>query len=254
MSTIERDSAVNEHTQNIRAGLITLKTKYGLHVDEYDYLDMSVDILRDIRNYGTAEYYAVVNADKEGNFKVPCNLTTIDAITATKQGLKQFKDRIEYKVENSYADDSYYTAKKISEYLEYDSFRPGLTRGNEKDGYISYHVKDNDIVMLGEYYANKSAVIAFTGISVDTEGYPMINRKQANALAANAGKFYILKNALHGNSKIAPLLEFFIKEAARLIQGASIPENITDNELETLMDAKVTFNRKTFGRPTKYSR
>lgn len=254
MSSIRRDVAIDEHVLNIRTGLTTLKTKYGIHVDEYDYLDISIDTLRDIRNYGTTEYFAVVTPDEEGNFPAPCNFDTIDAVVGLKQGLKQFKDRVEYKILNNYNNDSFYTARSISTELGWDYFRHGLTGIVNRDGYISYQLKDNKEIMVGKEYADKTIVVAFTGISVDAEGYPLINRKQANALAVVAGKFYTIKKGLRGDPKVMNMIEYFATESARLVQAASIPENITDNELEELMDAKVSFNRKTFGRPTKYSR
>lgn len=254
MNSIRRDSATDEHVLNIRTGLANLKTKYGIHVDEFDYIDIAVDTLRDIRNYGTTEYYAIVTTDKNGDIPAPCNFDTIDAVTALKQGLKQFKTRVEYKMLNNYGNDSFYTARNISDTLGWDNFRHGLTGIVNRDGYISYQLKDSKTIMLGEEHANKTIIVAFTGISVDEEGYPLINRKQANALAVVAGKFYTIKKGLRGDPKVMNMIEYFTAESARLVQAASIPENITDNELEELMNAKVSFNRKTFGRPTKYSR
>jgi len=254
MNNTRRDSAVNTHVLNIRTGLINMKTKYGLHVDEYDYLDIAVDVLRDIRHYGTSEYYAIVNTDEEGNFPLPCNVSMIDAVTGRKQGIKQFKDRIKYEMLDNYGNDHFFKAENISRTLDWDSyFKPGLTGLVNPDGYISYQL-NNDTVMLGKDYKNTSVVIAFTGISVDEEGFPLINRKQANALAASAAKYHILKKAMKGEAKYVNMIELISGECARLVQAASIPENITDNELDELLDAKVTFNRKTFGRPTKYSR
>jgi len=252
--SIRREAATDEHVLNVRTGLTTLKTKYGIHVDEYDYLDIAIDTLRDIRNYGTTSYYAIVQTDKEGNAPAPCNFNTIDAVTALKQGLKQFKDRVEYKMLNNYGNDSFFTARNISNELGWGEFRHGLTGVINREGYLSYQLKSGKTIMLGKEHANKTIVVAFTGISVDEEGYPLINRKQANALAIVAGKYFILKDTITGRGKASNLLEFFLSEAGRLVQAASISENITDNELEALMDAKVSFNRKSFGRPTKYSR
>jgi hypothetical protein len=48
----QRDVAKNEHTMNIRAGLAVLKTMYSMHMDEYDYIDIAVDTLRNIKHFG----------------------------------------------------------------------------------------------------------------------------------------------------------------------------------------------------------
>jgi len=248
-----RDAAANEHTLNVRTGIMTLKTKYGLTIDEYDYLDLAIDVLRDIRDYGTTEYYAVCEVDGEGNIPAPCNMFTIDAVVSFKQGMKQFDTRVEYDLLNSYGMDAYYTARSVASNLGWNYSTSGLTRYDDRVGYISYQLDDKHI-SVGKEHIGKPIVVAFTGISVDKEGYPMITRKQANALAAYAGKYIVIKNLANGNAKQAQLLEFFITESGRLVQAASIPENITDNELETMLDAKVSFNRKSFRRPAKYSR
>jgi hypothetical protein len=46
----QRDVAKNEHTMNIRAGLAVLKTMYSMHM-EYDYIDIAVDTLRNIKHF-----------------------------------------------------------------------------------------------------------------------------------------------------------------------------------------------------------
>lgn len=249
-----RDAATDEHTLNIMTGIITLKTKYGLTIDEYDYIDFAVDALRDIRYYGTTEYYATCEVDEEGNIPAPCNAFSIDAVTSLKQGLKQFGSRMEYKLLQEYGTDSFYTARKVADSSDWKLGTSGLTKYDDRIGYISYYLIDSNLIHVGEEHAGNSIVVAFTGISVDKEGYPMITRKQANALAVYSGKYMIIKNLARGNAKQAQLLEFFIAESGRLMQSASLPEDITDNELEELMDAKTSFNRKSFRRPMKYSR
>jgi hypothetical protein len=48
---MEQRVAKNEHTMNIRAGLAVLKTMYSMHMDEYDYIDIAVDTLRNIKHF-----------------------------------------------------------------------------------------------------------------------------------------------------------------------------------------------------------
>ena len=248
-----RDAATNEHTLNIRTGIMTLKTKYGLTIDEYDYLDLAVDALRDIRHYGTTEYYAVCEVSKDGTVPTPCNVYTIDAVTSFKQGYKQFNTRVEYQMLNNYGTDSFYTARSIADASDWKFNSSGLTTYKDRVGYISYQLDDRHIT-VDKALAGEQIIIAFTGTSVDKEGYPMISRKQANALAVYSGKYIIIKNLAMGNNKQAQLLEYFTAESGRLMQAASIPENITDNELEEMMDAKTSFNRKAYRRPMKFSR
>jgi hypothetical protein len=74
------ETAKNEHTMNIRAGLAVLKTMYSMHMDEYDYIDIAVDTLRNIKHFGATEYVSYITVDPSGKAHLPCNIDTIDAV------------------------------------------------------------------------------------------------------------------------------------------------------------------------------
>ena len=250
-----RDSAINTHTQNIRAGLPVLKTRYGMTMDEYDYLDIAVDALRDIRNFGLTEYLTIVKVGKDGIVTIPCNLDYIDAVTSAKTGLKTFNTRVRYEMDNILHMDRYYQALNIMNDLNHYGHlgNPGLA-DITGDGYISYHLISPHEIKVQEAHIGRNIAIAYTGISVDEEGFPLINRKQANAIAAQAAKVALFKAMSTGSQIAGGMMEFVNTEAARLKQAASIPEDITDNEIDEMLDATVTFNRKTYRRPSRYGR
>jgi hypothetical protein len=68
---------------NIRAGLAVLKTMYSMHMDEYDYIDIAVDTLRNIKHFGATEY-GYITVDPSG--KHIFNIDTIDAVTTQEMG------------------------------------------------------------------------------------------------------------------------------------------------------------------------
>jgi len=286
----QRNAAVNEHKLNIRSGIPVLSSKYGLTVDEYDYLDMAVDLLRDISTYGTTEYIAFLEIDKVGNALLPCNIDCIDALVTRKMGIKNFSTRVEYDTHTLVGTDAYYTATAIMESarphpnpivnrhsgtahplaaLDNDNLGHGQTLESpayktpnaprfidptEQDGYISYHLVDRKTISVDAKFAGSILALAYTGISVDAEGFPLITRKQSNALAIMIAKYVLFKRSLKGDQGAANSLAFVTAEAGRLIQAASIPENITDNEIDGLLDAKTSFNRKRVNRPSRYRR
>ena len=243
-----RDSPKLEHTQNIRAGMAVLNTLYGLSMDEYDYLDLAVDMLRDIKNFGIRPYKTFVTVDENGYLDIPCNMNIVEGVVTAHQGEIEYNDREVIKP-RSRNNDGYYTANTVRNLLEW----PVRTL-NIIDGQLSYKLEEDRILIYDDFYRRKEVCIAFTGFSTDDEGYPMITRKQANALAAGAAKSIIMKAAMNGDQKKAQMLEFIMKEAGRLKQAASIPEDISDVQLDELLDAQNTFNRKSYKRPNKYSR
>jgi hypothetical protein len=247
----QRDVAKNEHTMNIRAGLPVLKTMYGLHMDEYDYIDIAVDTLRNIKHFGITEYVSYITASAAGKVSLPCNMDTIDAVTTEEMGRKAYSTRVEFEMDGILNTDTFYTMERIMTSLGRMA-PPGLA-GSVGKGYISYQLEGKTI-NVGKEYAGKRIAIAFTGIATDLEGLPLITRKQANALAATTARVIAVKGANRGDKALASMVEYYTGISGRLIQAASIPEDITDNELDEVLNAKTTFNKKSYNRPTKYSR
>lgn len=237
-----------EHDMNIRAGIPMLLTKYSLHIDEQDYLDIAVDALRDIKHFGTDAYKTFEKVDEKGYLEIPCNLDLLEGITTSKTGDKLFMDR-EVINRSTVIDDGYYTANAMRNMMNWP-----IRARNIVDGFIPYTLKDKKIYILDETYWGEELCIGFSGYITDAEGFPMITRKQANALAAASAKVIVMKKVFSGDKNAANMLEFIVGEAARLKQAASIPEDITDNEIDELMDINTSFNRKSYGRPNRYSR
>ena len=246
------NASKNEHTLDIRSGIPILNSRYGLKIDEFDYLDIAINELRDIKNFGSTEYVTILTVDPEGWIDLPCNLDSIDAITTTRMGAKAFSNRVKYDMDSKKGTDDYFTAMEIMENL---SFVPsyGLTSSLKGEGYIQYQLKGKR-VFIGKDAANNKVSLAFTGIGVDPEGYPKITRKQANAIAVIAAVTILTKQAIKGNRNAAAMSELFRGDAARLKQAASIPEELSDNDINSILDIQTSFNRKSYKRPTKYSR
>lgn len=251
-----RDEATNEHVQNIRAGIPVMNMQYGVTIDEYDYIDMAVDALRDIKHFGITEYVAFVPVNLEGYAKIPCNATIIDAVTASKMGKKVFHDRLLSDMETTADTDNYFLQQEIMNNIGYGTnyvTRPNLANAYG-EGYLSYFLTNDKRIKVDMVHKGSTIAIAYKGISVDPEGYPLITRKQANAIAAIVAKNVLTKRAYRGDKIAISMLELAMANSARLKQAASIPERMTDNEIDTMLDAQTTFNRKTYRRPTKYNR
>jgi len=247
----QREIARNEHTQNIRSGLPVLKTQYDLTIDEYDYLDISIDALRDIRHFGTTEYISYITVGKEGKVNLPCNIDIIDAVTTEHMGRKSFNTRKEYDIDGIIGTDTYHSFMEIRDNLGYQ-WRPGLG-GHIGKGYISYRL-EGKIMVVDPNLVGQKIAIAYTGIIVDQEGFPLITRKQANAIAAMCCRVLMIKGANKGDKAAASMIEYYTGLAGRLKQAASIPEDITDNEMDEVLNSQTTFNKKSYNRPTRYNR
>lgn len=246
----QREVSANEHTLDIRSGLATLHSTYGMTMNEFDYLDLAINELRDIKNFAITQYLAILTVDSEGFVDLPCNLHDIDALVTVRMGLKTYTDREKYEMSDVTTDD-YYSAVAIMDNVGHGYF--GLTEGRVGEGFIPYSLVGKRLKVSPEL-AEEKVALAFTGVGVDPEGYPKITRKQANAIASAAAYSILFKRVMIGDKNAAALLELQRQEKGRLKQAASIPEDISDNEINQVLDVQTSFNRKNYKRPTKFGR
>ena len=250
----QRNAGTLEHTQNIRAGLPVATTKYGVSINDYDYLDLAVDFLRDVRHFGSSDYYAVVKSDNKGDVILPCNLHEIDALVSLRLGLDKYSDRLLYKTENESnpfsMSDEYLAQVGIVDELLYWPNQTSEKRNG--DGFITYRFKNKRVINVKA--PNIQMVIAYSGLTVDEEGFPYITRKQANGIAAVVWHRDVLLKANRGDKNAINMLQYTMAESGRLKQASAIPEDITDNEIDEILNAKTSFNRKNYRRPSKHTR
>lgn len=238
-----RDAAEREHTENIRAGLPILKMLYGFSIDEYDYIEIAIDTLKNIKHYAMVPYVTYVKTDAEGYIEYPCNLDVIDAITTVELGLKSFADR-EVQKKADFVDNVYYSRARLN----------SISNRNTVKGHLSYKLEEDRILIYDEALRGEDICIAFSGYIVDNEGYPLITRKQANAIAAVIARNIIMKKTLMGDVRKAQMLEVITRTASRLVQAAAIPESISDKDVDEILDINTSFNMKKYKRPNKYSK
>jgi hypothetical protein len=129
-------------------------------MDEYDYIDIAVDTLRNIKHFGATEYVSYITVDPSGKAHLPCNIDTIDAVTTQEMGRKAYATRVDFEMDGILNTDTYYTMEGIM---------TSLGRGGRLDlqvlqaGYISPAGRKH--ISVGKQYAGHKIALAFTGIT-----------------------------------------------------------------------------------------
>jgi hypothetical protein len=87
---------------------------------------------------------------------------------------------------------------------------------------------------------------------MDDEGLPSLTLEEANAIAAFVAWTIKFKEALKTNNKdtlsVAQTLE---QRWYRLCDAARVPAHISQNEMNEILDAKTSWNRKIFNKSYK---
>ena len=101
--------------------------------------------------------------------------------------------------------------------------------------------------MLDKDYNN--VTILYHGVITDEEGLPYLNDKEVQALAAYIAYVDIYKKSLiRKDGNLFNLAANVKADWLRLCNSARIPEHITQNDMNDVLDVKTRWDRKMYGK------
>ena len=245
-----------EPTLNILAAYSVLQRKYGITMAENDFLEDAYQAFKDINSVPVQMYKSIQKPQSKDTMiiSVPCNLYKLVSITASPAHIDGYDDF-----------EPYSKRTETNGHVE----RLNVITGNSD--LKTYHFNDTPYTGLGTYlsfeWVDATAIkihdkslwdteiyIIYEGIKTDEDGLPMITRKHANAIAAQVAKSHVIKKLFSGDATLSALLPMITQDAARLMQAAAIPEQLTDNQLDEMLNEHTRADRKRHNRSFKFRR
>lgn len=220
---------------------------YDIEMQPTDFEEMALSGFEKIGNRRYRMYHAMLDVvpDDVGYFaQLPCNCDPdlIEAVTLTwgenwnyTSNLTQNGDWGSHYVEN------YIEGRKINKSQTYIN---GI--------YAKYTKAGNNLYFDTNY---GQVHILYQGIECDDDGLPLVTEKEVEALAAYIAYLIKQKSAWRINDINSLRMSELAKgEWMRLCSQARVPVKVTQNEMDRILDAKTSFNRKKFNwslKPTK---
>lgn len=171
--------------------------------------------------------------------ELPCNCDIIEAVTY------DFEDW-RYVTNDTVNGD--YQSQFIENYIE---GRKLYTNPYYISGKFTKYERINDTLYFDKDYG--SVNILYKGIILDEEGLPYVSEKEKEAIACYLAYTKRFKEGwkTHNQNMIqeAQLLE---QRWYRLCDAARIPQYINQNEMNEILDAKTSWNRKIFNKSWKF--
>lgn len=133
--------------------------------------------------------------------------------------------------------ESYRIDKSIS-----DRFSDNITYTNG-DGYIEFE--------QGDLNGTEIAVL-YKGLIVNKDCDPMLYYREVSAIAARVAYYQCridVRNLVPG---AAQLVQMYLQESNKAVLRAGIPEQITDNEIDRVLNAMVSMDRKVYNKNYKF--
>lgn len=188
-----------------------------------------------IGNHHTHLYRTVATVDPHtGSVELPCNVLYIESVTeACREDWESTSGVHEYGNPASAAIGDYIEARKINLDPLYQSGK-----------FVKYRQEGNKL------YVNRTygrVVILYHGEILNDDGLPFINDKEALAIAEYISYVTKYKEAIRTNNKAALQMANDLKQQWLFhCDAARVPEHISQNDMDSILDAHVSWNRKKY--------
>ena len=224
---------------NINTVYGLVETLYGITPNESNFEDIVMNGWSYINNKHTRLYRYVADADKDGVLDLPCNVDVIESVHIPMPDAKMTSNKTVFNEINTLFTEGYIDAWKRLE-------DPYWTRGK----LVKYDEGNNQLFFARPY---KNIMVVYHGIIVDEEtGLPLVTDKEIKALAA-----YVAYASLYGegiqkrNPDIIKFAQTIYADWLKLCNAARIPEHLSQNEMDSILDVKTRWDRKQYGRSYK---
>lgn len=226
---------------NLNAAYGLCESLYGVTPDEASFEDLALDAWSRIGTKHT-RLYKYIGQVKDNMLELPCNADIIESVHIPVPDAKIASNN-----SHNYWSESIW----IEKYIDRWDFNqdPLLQHGK-----LVRYDEGNGVLYFTHNYPE--VMIVYHGIFADEEtGMPLVNDKELRAVAAFVAYVSLYKESI--KKRDANLMKFAqtVKESwLRACNAARIPEHVSQNDMDAVLDAKTSWNRKFYGhsfKPTK---
>ena len=228
--------------QDFHAAMYQANLLYGIDIQEDDFEEIGLIAWQKIGNKRTRTYRYCTNVDcdGDGSVELPCNCDLIEAVT---YGFEDW----------NYTDNVKPNGDINSAYTEgYIESRKAFNQPLYLPGKLVKYERVGDKIYINSGYRGKINIL-YRGVILDDDGLPELTDKEVDAIAAYVAYTQKYKQYLQTNNReILQQAQLLMQEWTRQCDGARVSEYINQNEMNDILDAKTSWNRKIYGKTFKF--
>lgn len=210
---------------------------YGTTLDTTNFEDIALSGWELIGNRQTT-LYKYTTSTEHRKIQLPCNVDVIEAV---------FAPFVDAQTSTNYSIYPNIYNRWIEEYIE--SWKNNKSVFYDKGALLKYR-QEGDYLVFDRDYPN--VTILYHGIVVDEEGLPYLTDKEVQALAAYCAYIDIYKKSLvQKDGNLFQLATAVKSDWLRLCNSARIPNHLSQNELNDVLDVKTRWDRKIYSKNFK---
>lgn len=223
---------------NFKSAYPLAKTLYDVEVSESDFEDIGMVAWRRINNKHT-RFYKFVGDAVNGELELPCNVDEIESVHLPINDAQMTSNKTVFNSIETLFIEGYIDTWKLTE-------SPYSQRGK----LVKYKEGNNTLYFDRDYHG---IIVVYKGIFVDDEdGLPLINEKEQLAIATYVAYVSIFKDAIRKRDNVLMQLSGALKaEWLNKCNAARIPDHLSQNDMDMILDARVRSDRKKYGKSFK---
>lgn len=222
---------------NINGAYGLCEDLYGVTPNESSFEDLAMEAWSRIGTKHTRLYRFIDNA-VDGRLKLPCNVDVIESVhipVPDAQMTNSLSDN--YWTDNVWIESYIDHRKKLED--------PYWTRGK----LVKYDEGNNELFFSRSY---PRVMVVYHGIFADEDGLPLVNEKELRAIAAFVAYTSLYKESIKKrDGNLMKLAQIVKEDWLRLCNAARVKEHLSQNDMDRILDAKTSWNRKSYGRSLK---
>lgn len=222
---------------NFHTAYTYIQTNYGLNIDQLEFESSGMIAYDKIGNKQT-EIKEFVGDVVNGELELPCDVTSIEAVFGNFIDSQKTSNKQRWpQVITNY----------IEQYIEYWKYNKSLLY--DYGVLLNYQMRENTLLFDKDY---KNVLVLYRKQILDEEGFPYINSKEAEAIAAYCAYTDLYKQAIRTRDPNTYQMAQNIKlEWVRLCERARVPEKVSQNDMNRILDVMTSFDRKSYGKSFK---
>ena len=231
--------------------LASMKSKWDIYTDEDDFLEIAYPIWREIGNIASEDNNFEVKVPTDGIVQLPDNCEFVSSVKTFA-----FRD-----VDGFNESGNAYSYNSNGILLDVSPNKSNLSQQSAAGASENYNSGDDVNWTNGNGFirvtsgnmVDKSVHIYYKSIYTDEDGLPFLDDKELKALTYNVA-LVLAERDLFRKIPGADVQVKYLKPLADVhMAAAKIPEKISDDALNRVLDAKIKRNFKTLGNPLNFN-
>lgn len=226
--------------ESFHSALVLANLLYDLEMTPEDFEEIGLLAWNKIGNkqIKIQRYCGKINCNTL-QLELPCEANIIEAVTLGFEDWNHTTNLHASGDYNSQFTETYIESRKAFNY-------PLYIEGK----YVKFNKIDDRTLQFDKDYGTVN--VLFKSIMLDDEGLPLINEKEKEAIATYCAYVKKYKEGLiTNNSNIMQFAQLLEQKWLKLCDAARVPMNISQNELDAILDSKAKWNRKVYNKTYK---